>query len=107
MVFFPVSKLSSLLIVMCRRPRDPRRRRLRPRHVSRRLLLDLLLSRNPSPPIQPQRGEDVEDDEGPQDAEVAVSVRVRRADQAQVDVGITNGAELAIGRGVVVGKVTT
>lgn len=89
------------------RPRDPRCRRLRPRQISGRLLLDLLLPRDPSPPIKPHRGDDVEDDKGPQDAKVAVSVPVRRADPAEVDVGFFDGAEFAIGAGVVVGEVAT
>ena len=83
----PKKKSSRLLIGIRRPPRDPRRRRLRPRYINRPLLLNLLLPRDPGPPIQSQRGDDVEDDIRPHDAEIAPSVRVGRADGSQVGVG--------------------
>ncbi len=101
------SESSSLLIIVRRHPRDPRRRRLRPRHIDRRLLLYLLLPRDPGVPIQPQCAKNVEDDVHPHDAEVAPSGRVLRAELCQVDIGLGSGAEFAISRGVFVDEVAT
>lgn len=102
------SESSNLFTIMTksvrRRPRDLRRGRLGPRQ-ERRLLLDLLLPWDARVPVQAEGGEDVEDDEGPHDAEVAPAGRVLRAELRQVDVGAGGGAELAVGGGVVVGEV--
>ena len=69
--------------------------------------MNFLLPRNPSVPIQPQRGEDVKDDVSPHDAEIAPSGRVLRAELVQIDVGAINSAKLAIRCGAVVGEVAT
>lgn len=100
-------KSSRLFGITRGRPRDPRRRRLRPRQIDRRLLLDLLLPRDPGVPVQPEGAEDVEDDERPHDPKVAPSGRVLRAELCQVDVGAASSAKLTVRCGVVVGEVTT
>ena len=102
---FPQSR--RLLIIVRRPPRDLRRRRLRSRHINRRLLLNLLLPRNPSIPIQRQCAKNVEDDKGPHDTKVAPAGRVLRAELCQVDVSVSSSTELAISCGAFVGEVTT
>ena len=79
---------------------------MRSRQINWRLLLHLLLPRDPSVPIQPQCREHVEHDKGPHDSEIAPSGRILRAEPCEVDVRISSGAILAIGRGIVVGEVT-
>ena len=69
--------------------------------------MNLLLSRNPSVPIQPQCGENVEDDVCPHDSKITPSGRVLRVELCQVDIGVSSSAEFAIRCGVFVGKVTT
>lgn len=69
--------------------------------------MNCLLPRNPSVPIQPQCGDNIEDDERPHDTKVAPSSRVLRAELCQVDISASSSAKLAIGCGAVVVEVTT
>jgi len=64
------------------------------------LLLRLLLLRHARKPVKTNRGEDVEDNEGPQDAKVAPAVSIAAVDLTKEDVGAGVRAETA-GFGVV------
>ena len=68
--------------------------------------MDFLLPWDPGVPIQCQRGEDVEDDKGPHDAEVAPAVGVLGAEGGEVRVRAAAGAEVARRCDIWVGEVT-